>query len=196
MDRSLANIATNARMCSHRGAVRVATAVHWYPPRPPHNGRSCADERTCQVWLSHRVATPKAPFTRPLRKSDDCGKSRDGALRPSDRKLLRRTGFAVADALPPDQGRRLVPGYVSCAAREPNLRATNFATILQCLTASVICCTIAQFHRDIDVNNKIRLNCTNSRDHHPGGVESCVGTRPAARYTNRIDLTHDKSSCV
>jgi NADPH-dependent 2,4-dienoyl-CoA reductase/sulfur reductase-like enzyme len=34
--------------------------------------RSCADQRACQRWRSHHVVTPKAPFTRPIGKSDHC----------------------------------------------------------------------------------------------------------------------------
>ena len=44
--------------------------------------RSCADERACQGWRSHHVVTPKAPFTRPVGKSDNCADEEwDGARR-------------------------------------------------------------------------------------------------------------------
>jgi hypothetical protein len=71
---------------------------------PPHFSyrRSCADERACQGWRSHHVVTPKAPFTRPIGKPDNCADEKWVRCRPAaGGDPLTRRQFGEGESIPP-----------------------------------------------------------------------------------------------
>ena len=83
--------------------------------------RSCADERACQGWRSHHVVTPKAPFTRPIGKSDNCADEERGRCPPAaGRDSLTRRRLAGPKRSP-------APGRPGRLVRRP-IRANSDAT--------------------------------------------------------------------
>jgi hypothetical protein len=44
----------------------VSSRLNQGIPPLPHTQRSCADDRMCQGWRSHRVETSTTPFTQPI----------------------------------------------------------------------------------------------------------------------------------
>ena len=94
-------------MCCSRGMPGVVAPVHHHAPLSSY-WRSCADERACQGWRSHHVVTPKAPFTRPIGKSDNCADEEWGRCPPAaGRDSLTRRRLGRGRSVPPrlaDQG--------------------------------------------------------------------------------------------
>ena len=101
------SVTTTAGMCCSRGMPGVVAPVHHHAPLSSY-WRSCADERACQGWRSHHVVTPKAPFTRPIGKSDNCADEEWGRCPPAaGRDSLTRRRLGRGRSVPPrlaDQG--------------------------------------------------------------------------------------------
>ena len=95
---------------SHAGSwILIAELKVLTTSRSPSSyRRSCADERACQGWRSHHVVTPKAPFTRPIGKSDNCADEEWGRCPPAaGRDSLTRRRLGRGRSVPPrlaDQG--------------------------------------------------------------------------------------------
>ena len=112
-NRCLVSVTTTAGMCCSRGMPGVGAGS---PSRSLSSyRRSCADERACQGWRSHHVVTPKAPFTRPIGKSDNCADEEWGRCPPAaGRDSLTRRRLGRGRSVP-----RAWPTRATCTPTHP-----------------------------------------------------------------------------